>query len=148
MLCQGGCLTCECLWWRPQAQFTSTLFKSKRSTAWKLYINYNPKPTSHSISTCKQSTSAIHYQPHYLFLLKCKAFTSAVHYYLPLSISFDMQSVPISNLLSFALKFTSTRIMISTSARHIIHYGYNFHNYANKSIHILYHVTTLPTLYI
>jgi hypothetical protein len=46
------------------------------------------------------------------------------------------------------LKFTSTRIMISTSARHIIHYGYNLHDYANKSIHILYHVPALPTPYI
>jgi hypothetical protein len=58
---------------------------------------------------------------HLQFLLTCKVSTSAVHYHLQ-------------------LKFTSTR-MISTLARHII-------RYANKSIHILYHVPVLPTPYI
>jgi len=67
----------------------------------------------------------------------------------PLSISLKMQNVHLSSPLSFAkinfswharcqqstiicIKVTSTRIMTSTSTRHIIHYGYNFHNYANK----------------
>jgi len=76
---------------------------------------------SHSHATTMQaSTSAVHYQSHYLFLLKYKVSISTVHIYLSLSISFDMQGVHLSNLLSFALKFTSTRIMIYTSARHII----------------------------
>jgi hypothetical protein len=66
---------------------------------------------------------------HYLFLLICKTSTLAVHYHLQ-------------------LKFTSKRIMIFTSARHIIHYRYNLHDYANKSIHILYDISALPTPYI
>jgi hypothetical protein len=61
-----------------------------------------------------------------------------IHLSSPLSIYLDMQVVHLINLLTFALRFTSTRIMISTSTRHIIHYEYNIYNYTNKRVIYLY----------
>jgi hypothetical protein len=68
--------------------------------------------------TYKASTPTIHYQPQYLFLLKCKSppqqSTIICHYRFLLTCK-----------ISFILKFTSTKIMICTSTRYIINYGYN-----------------------
>jgi len=88
-------------------------------SCYAIYNSYKVKLHYIFFLTYKTSTSAVISQ--YQFLLISKVSTSTVHYRLQ-------------------LKFTSTRIMISTSVSHIIHYGYNFYDYANRSIHALYYI--------